>query len=313
MKTRKWCLPSVDITPSNAKPGSTWPNARSPRNDARPLIAFHLRRLLPLASAQARTPREHVWPPAASVCGTGATTSSRVFFPTSGPARRDRLMPASSALVKVGRWCGPVTAGSVPAYHQRPTRARRAADRRHAGHSHRAQRVVERLARHLSIWAWMPARRGFMFSAGVAVADRLVRAREFPRVVDQRLRRVLCIRRVLSLSVLVIAARIELRSSRDLWPLASEPSGVAAVRIARIARFRTDAPGGAPPALITRHRRRAGPLVTRCWSLSRFDARPSRRSLPYPPILMQPQCSPAADRPARSAPRAPQRRTRLRG
>ena len=73
--------------------------------------------------------------------------------------------------------------------HQRAEhRPRRAADRRHAGHAHRAQRVVERLACQLVEPGLDRQRAAPHVQAVVAVADGLVERSEFVDMVDQCLR-----------------------------------------------------------------------------------------------------------------------------
>ena len=90
---------------------------------------------------------------ASSRC-TGSSTSSSVFWPTSAlPSRVSAAMPAATRARQVGgRRLGRqllAERDQQGAEH----RARRAADRRHAGHAHRLQRLVERLA--------VPARRAW--------------------------------------------------------------------------------------------------------------------------------------------------------
>ena len=80
------------------EPGSTWPSARSPRNEARPLDRVHRRGRLRRCRARigARARRGRLAGAGASRRCTGSSTSSRVFWPTSAlPRRVSAAMPAA--------------------------------------------------------------------------------------------------------------------------------------------------------------------------------------------------------------------------
>ena len=161
-------------------PGSMWPIERSPRNEARPRIAFigtvAPRPPLRCARRRATGPRRLR---AVSAC-TGTSTSSMVFCPTSD---LPRALTASTAAPKRLRQIvvRAVRRQFLAQRHEQRAvqRARGAADLHHQRHADRLQRFRQRLAASLVELGQHRLEAALHVEPVIAVADGLVERRQF--------------------------------------------------------------------------------------------------------------------------------------